>query len=1054
MSSSALEEKIRRAMEMDLGSPTTAHDDNDGDRDNLSQLSAGIQNENVKPQRPSTLDAAALKPATAPRTAVETGVTAAAAAPIDNFNSNSKVLTSNDEQKRDSAENGDQNRIWSARSVQEEVAKGQQTAALVSPVTRSAGETSSLAGGEDTMAGSDLTSDEAAVRLGGRHGEEEHPEMAASVQRNGERNGKSEGQEDDTLDNEIDSSDRNSEESPVTANGGVQGVSKSPTRQSRPASPGSKLYERALAKRAEQDRKRQEAIQREASFSPKLVSSKKIRENRGTTPGKSRYEMLYADAATRQQQMQRRVSENTTPDGCTFTPKTTRYRRKSSVDAANKDGSAPTTSADGSVGDGAMPGTPGSVNESGARDSPGTARRSESLYANAKALQAKRKSLLENRLREEVKECSFTPKITARAQAKRAASPGPTARMTELYQEAKAKEARIQAAKERRELEGCTFQPNINRRRSSSGAAAPTPSPDAVQERLARFQKDSERRREKLRQAQLEKEREELTFQPNIRTKSRPSTPQRGPSQAAIHERLYSEATKQRKQREAAEAAKDAPDGSKAVKRPPSPGVFDRLATPKTSAGASDTREEQLAIEELKECTFSPNTRPGSAPRSRRSVGSAAGLTRGSSGGPSEAIWNRLSKEHDGVRELRDEMRKQRELSECTFKPTINGTPSASDKASADNVSRASSSTPIWQRLTDEGKRAKQREEELARKKEAQELADCTFQPKISKHQTEDAAEETSSSKAGSFKESKPIWERLADTKTLAEKQDALERQRAESELKNCTFAPQLSPKEENPKSLKSPTSPTSASTANGTAPSLSYLDRIAQQSRSSSSRNNTPAKSSAATISSTPAQRSSLKKPLKPVSAAKPSTAAKPTPAKSTPAKATGTKPAAAKTTGTKPAATKPAVSQASSQKPTAKPKTFEGVETASASNDSPASEHAEPAAASVPASTHVSEETASQDPGIEKGISAQEPSTTPVKPPMPPSATPATPQATPAENGTSEVTSAARTPLTTPLTTQRSNPRSDSARSLHSLSSLERKIANIMIESQGDNE
>ncbi|GBG23928.1 Hypothetical Protein FCC1311_001472 [Hondaea fermentalgiana] len=553
------------------------------------------------------------------------------------------------------------------------------------------------------------------------------------------------------------------------------------------------------------ERKRQEAIQREATFSPKLISSKKKRENRATTPGKSRYDMLYADAASRQAQMHRRANEE---EACTFTPKTNWTRK------AAKAGDAAASN-----------GTPGS----GARKSaPSPARRSETLYANAKALEAKRKSLAENRLREEAKECSFKPQITARGKAKRANSPGPTARMAQLYEEAKAKEARIAAAQARRELEGCTFQPNINSRRRSSGAG-PTPSPDAVQERLSRYQKESERRREQLRKEHLEKEKEELTFQPNIIAApgaKRPSTPQRTPSQGAIHERLYNEATRQQEREKEPSSANSGSSATK--KRAPSPGVFDRLATPKAPPANATSREDTVAIEELKECTFTPNTRPGSA---RRASAGAAG-----SGSASKPFWDRLSKENEGVLEVREEMRKQRELSECTFRPVLNrrmssGSAAKAASTTASDAGSKASSAPIWERLNGEAKLAKAREEELARQREAAELAACTFKPQISSN--------VQSSVSSASKNTKPIWDRLADTKTLSEKHEALERQREEAALRECTFAPQLSPPASSgvsPSQAQSKPTQSSPKSNSSSFKGLSYLDRVAAQSKTAAS--------------------------------------------------------------------------------------------------------------------------------------------------------------------------------------------------------------------------
>jgi len=375
---------------------------------------------------------------------------------------------------------------------------------------------------------------------------------------------------------------------------------------------GSKLYERAMAQRAAKEERRQDAIRREATFSPKLVSSERLRR-RATIDGKERFDTLYEDAATRKLNLENRQSQALKAEEYSFSPKTNDNKR------SNKEPSSPT-------------------------------KRSLCLFEQAKVIEAKKKQMAEEALRREAEEFSFKPKITEKA--KQNATPGHQ-RIEELYESAREKTLKIAAEQQRRELEGCTFQPNINRReKKSTGMGTTPPQASSVQDRLAKHHREAERRRNQLKKRLEDDEKKEMTFSPKIQKRPR-NSPKRAPGQRAIHERLYSEA-KRRQEKE--DSASPSSGKKRRPKSPVSPAVFERLSTPKKPLSKEQLDEEQL-LQELKECTFKPNL----------SVSSAQQKVRISS----KPCWERLHNESRGVKAKREELRRKQELDGCTFQPKV-----------------------------------------------------------------------------------------------------------------------------------------------------------------------------------------------------------------------------------------------------------------------------------------------------------------------------------------------------------------------------------------------
>jgi len=443
-------------------------------------------------------------------------------------------------------------------------------------------------------------------------------------------------------DEELSSTEKNGSSTPLQQR-------KTTRRSSTPSSTG--LYDRAMRAKAEQQRKRDEAIKNENSFNPTLISSKKLR-NRTNTPGRNRHEVLYQKASARQAATPTRELKE-----CTFTPQTNKRKTP-------KQESSP-------------------------------ASRAERLYADAKLLEKKRKDKAEQ-IRREQENFTFKPQITARARSIRPASPNPTSRTTELHKQYQGKAERLSAAKEALETKDCTFKPKINERRSSSGSA---PAPvGTVQDRLAEYHKQLEAKREALRLKALEEEKKELTFQPNI--SRRPQTPTRtgrGPAADTIHNRLYEEASS----REVNQNTEEDDTKEVANKVRPNSASTQRLSTPKM---AHEAANQAAGAEDLRECTFKPNAKKCCAISAN---GTATSIGERSS----QPLWERLHKESKGIKERRETLMMQKEMDECSFKPNINRSPTSEDQ----KKKKSSSQKPIWDRLNSDARKKKLDELEKAK---------------------------------------------------------------------------------------------------------------------------------------------------------------------------------------------------------------------------------------------------------------------------------------------------------------------------------------------------
>ena len=479
---------------------------------------------------------------------------------------------------------------------------------------------------------------------------------------------------------------------------------------------GHALYEKAVrvAKKKEYMRK---LNPEGCTFSPEMISSsptaKKLRSKRTK-------EDLYADAKKREARLKKRVEEELShPSGCTFSPHITTKAKKSK-------------------------GTPGR-------------KRSEMLYANAAQTAAKKKVLGDKLQKAKDKECTFRPKITAKA--KRSSSPHPKNRKVDL----RARASKLAEERKALELKGCTFQPNINKRRPVSAprsrpVKSSAPSAGSVHERLNAYAARRRQKLEELREEKRAKEDRDLTFRPALRLSS--SGTEKQPARSSIHERLYKDAKKKRNAKKSGASAKRRHSFDPAKKRRGGgSSIFDRLcADNERKKNLIEEREREKEKRELKQCTFKPKI----------SRGSETATYKGK-----QKIWERLHAEREGVQLLRAEIRRRKEMAECTFAPAVSSSSSSS-----------STNNNVFDRLTN-SERITSVTELREIKRQELEMEDCTFQPHVSE----------ASRTINTFKsnDSTPAWRRLSMQPTKTEKAEAREEERAALELKDCTFAPEIS---------------------------------------------------------------------------------------------------------------------------------------------------------------------------------------------------------------------------------------------------------------------
>lgn len=266
------------------------------------------------------------------------------------------------------------------------------------------------------------------------------------------------------------------------------------------------LYSSHRIKQELMKKKRDEAVDPECTFAPKLITSRRSNKKRESDPtttrrsskgNSSRFDRLYQSHRITQDKIARKRQQSHNEE-CTFTPKTNSSRQRNTNKTANKNSLKKPVS------------------------------RHDLLYDQAKNRQLRKEQA---RMSLGMEECTFSPKINSKQLKKE---------RTALYDYEKIMHSKSEREflKVERAVEGCTFSPDINRRSPVST------SPDNdVSDRLYRNAKERKARLEKMEKDQKEREDSLCSFKPAVN-----KTKRQGDNNT--FERLYANAQEQRYARE------------------------------------------------------------------------------------------------------------------------------------------------------------------------------------------------------------------------------------------------------------------------------------------------------------------------------------------------------------------------------------------------------------------------------------------------------------------------------------------------------------------------
>ena len=318
----------------------------------------------------------------------------------------------------------------------------------------------------------------------------------------------------------------------------------------------------------------------------------------------------------------------------------------------------------------------------------------------------------------------------------------------------------------------CTFKPKLNESNSHYARRRPKESIEEISQRLSQVEsREQYERRIERRRRQLE-EQKGATFKP--RTSKRRSA-------------------SARRSRGGTDSDSDSNRGS----------IWDRLNTDRETLEKRNKRlREERERRELAKCTFQPDisrkktprrkagtaSSPSSVDQKREADGSGASRANAKSGRTPRAlgdvpVWERLSGVNmSALKVQRDEMKKRREMAECTFQPKLVKPASQAKMLNGDEGNDSTPRKPIWERLY-EGKKDMQKIEQLAAERE---LASCTFVPHISEGSEHIVSPQWR-------KDQTPIWKRLYDDALEEQKRETEnERVRKALEMHGCTFSPNI----------------------------------------------------------------------------------------------------------------------------------------------------------------------------------------------------------------------------------------------------------------------
>ncbi|KAF1315985.1 hypothetical protein FI667_g15689, partial [Globisporangium splendens] len=296
--------------------------------------------------------------------------------------------------------------------------------------------------------------------------------------------------------------------------------------------------------------------------------------------------------------------------------------------------------------------------------------RYENLYQQAQEIQMKREEKKNEMEQKAVDECSFKPKI------KSMKSP---AKSRPLYdaERLKQKKLELEQKKLETELSQCTFKPKVvakNPKLKADDATGKVAGEEKLFDRLYQASQQRAERLEKLRQEHHAHEKMIATFQPKITSSSGNA---KGTSKQPFHERLYSKDYMQKV-------------------------TADR---------------EQKKLEDEQKFSFKPKI--SEVPEEIKSKQRSASVS------PDKSIFERLYEEKDKVKEkieLSEELKMQKEMVECTFRPQIETSPTK-------NHPNSQPAVPIWERLLSYDKN--QVVEEREKLREQMEMQECTFKPEV-----------------------------------------------------------------------------------------------------------------------------------------------------------------------------------------------------------------------------------------------------------------------------------------------------------------------------------
>ncbi|KAK1930533.1 hypothetical protein P3T76_013855 [Phytophthora citrophthora] len=327
---------------------------------------------------------------------------------------------------------------------------------------------------------------------------------------------------------------------------------------------------------------------------------------------------------------------------------------------------------------------------------PGTGPRYENLYKNAQEIKQKREEKLLERAKTTDEQCPFKPKIKA------SKSPVKTKPLYDFEREKQKRLSREQKKIES-EMSHCTFKPKVTAKRMKSKADdAPDAAVEAVPDanpynRLYQASIDRTERLQKLRQVRDEEEMAQAPFQPKITTRSR-VLKAKAKTKEPFHKRLYNkdymkklDAEREQRRLEEEQQFSFKPE----INEPPEEikakvtervsaqkSIFERLYDEKDKMKEKIEMGEELRLQkEMAECTFRPQIEVDTAQ---------------SNGEPAPPVWERLlSYDKAQVIEEREKLKEQLEMQECTFKPEV--------KSPDALLMKTSPSHNVFDRLTSNG---------------------------------------------------------------------------------------------------------------------------------------------------------------------------------------------------------------------------------------------------------------------------------------------------------------------------------------------------------------